>query len=544
MNRMLKSLLVLIGFLFCPLFSHEVQAQIINAASCSASDVQKALNQVAASTTTVNIPAGTCTWTTSISWTIPSGNAALTIIGAGSQSVVGGGDATVIIDHTPHTGGSGSILNFSLVTNAFFRFSGITIKQDSGSTGTLNCDVGFGGKTNSLRVDHNHFWGGTQSGANCWAIVWGAPNGVFDHNLFDMTVGGVDNGVRVSNGQTAYGDTSGNANGSWDNPTNFGTSAFIFFEDNTYNYSISNDCNGGGRQVFRHNTFNDSSIQTHEMEGDQRGCRATEVYNNIFNGVSTDLINSFSVTGFRMGTGLVWGNAVTNMENLITLSMDRTNGHPFNTPPNGFGYCGTLGVIPGPSNWDGNSGASGYPCIDQPGRGQSDVLTGNFPNKCDSTTGCSTFTGTWPHNKLEPIYEWLNKYQVGGFQHGIYNNGDANNFVANRDYYQYTLSWNGSSFTGTAFNGTVGTGSGLLAARPSTCTAGPGGTYGSSPTGSYGVAYWATDANSGNGELYICTATNTWTAVYTPYTYPHLLVVQQSSVAAPAAPTSLTAAVQ
>jgi hypothetical protein len=72
--------------------------------------------------------------------------------------------------------------------------------------------------------------------------------------------------------------------------------------------------------------------------------------------------------------------------------------------------------------------------------------------------------------------------------------------------------WNYQS----SFNGTVGVGSGLLSGRPSTCTT--------------GVGYWATDQGSwnssgagGQGVLYKCTATNTWTLYYTPYTYPHPL---------------------
>src|SRR5262249_22113639 len=150
--------------------------------------------------------------------------------------------------------------------NGSFRFSGITIKQDSGSTGTNNCDVGFGGSTPNFRVDHSHFWARGQSGSTCMAIVYNNVYGVFDHNLFDLTPAGVDNGVRVSNG-TGFGDSSGNGNLSWSNPTSFGSANFLFFENNTFNYSVSNDCNGGGRQVFRYNTFNDSSIQTHEMEG-------------------------------------------------------------------------------------------------------------------------------------------------------------------------------------------------------------------------------------------------------------------------------------
>jgi len=73
-------------------------------------------------------------------------------------------------------------------------------------------------------------------------------------------------------------------------------------------------------------------------------------------------------------------------------------------------------------------------------------------------------------------------------------------------------------------------GSGTFANRPSTCTINQG--------------YWATDQGSwnqsgsgGQGVLYKCTATNTWTLYYTPYTYPHPL---QGGGSIPAAPTGLT----
>jgi hypothetical protein len=359
---------------------------------------------------------------------------------------------------------------------------------------------------------------------------------------------GRNNGIRVSAG-SSYGDSTGNGDNAWANPTAFGTgSSFLFFENNRFNGSISNDCSHAGKQVFRYNTFTSSSVQTHEMENDGRGCRATEVYNNSFTGNLSDSANRFVAVGDRMGPQLVWGNQSTNMSNLIELANDRDNDptHGFLVPPNGFGYCGIGSVSSTGSNWDGNaSPTAGYPCIDTVGRGQSDQVSGFFPKKCDITTfpsGCSSFTGSWLHNKLEPNYEWLNQYQINANQNLVYYNTDPTNFVTNRDYYAYTRTWNGSAFTGTAFNGTVGTGSGLLSARPSTCTAGPGGTYGSSPTGSYGVAYWGTDTNT----LYVCTATNTWTAVYTPYTYPHPLTLGSgtASSSAPTPPTNVKATVQ
>ena len=46
----------------------------------------------------------------------------------------------------------------------------------------------------------------------------------------------------------------------------------------------------------------------------------------------------------------------------------------------------------------------GLPCLDQPGRGQGDLITGGFPIKINSTTG----TIYWPNQALEPIYIWNN----------------------------------------------------------------------------------------------------------------------------------------
>lgn len=72
-------------------------------------------------------------------------------------------------------------------------------------------------------------------------------------------------------------------------------------------------------------------------------------------------------------------------------------------------------------------------------------------------------------------------------------------------------------------NSTHGMGCGSLANRPAACTT--------------GVGYWATNQSCSDltgmvgtapttpisGTLYKCTATDTWTAYYTPYTYPHPL---------------------
>lgn len=508
-------LLLLFAFALSPLFGREVNAATVNAATCSQADVLKAL-QSANSGDTVQIPAGTCTWTTELSYTAPG---SISIIGAGNQSVVGGGDQTVIIDNVNHS--SCNCPTFAITTasaSSVFRLSGITIKQNGSSVLTDNGILNIYGNSQNIRLDHIHFAmisgvGGVGADIHGWIY------GVVDHSLFDLVAGTVNNGVRVDEA-TMSGDTAGMGNGSWAAATNFGSNQFIFFENNTYNGGFANDCNGGGRQVFRYNTFNDSTTQAHEMEGDLRGCRAAELYNNTYVGNASDDIDSTILYETRMGTTLIWGNITTGYHDLLYMYNDRTNTeHPQAAPPADFGMCGT-GL--GPSVWDQNTNSAGYGCIDQVGRGQGDLLTGSFPHKVDSVTG----TATWPHQKLEPVYEWMNQYNVpAGFSSNLCFSGDTNTIQANRDFYCSVPVWNGTSFNG-AFTGAVGTGWGLLAVRPASCT----------PL----TAYWATDTNT----LYQCATPNAWTAYYTPYTYPHPLVTSGSgSSGTVSAPSNLAAVV-
>jgi MYXO-CTERM domain-containing protein len=101
-----------------------------------------------------------------------------------------------------------------------------------------------------------------------------------------------------------------------------------------------------------------------------------------------------------------------------------------------------------------------------------------------------------PHQALEPVYEWLDTWTaVPGYPLHVFDVYDSADLAANRDYYQYT----------TTFDGSSGVGSGTLAMRPASCM----------PL----VAYWATDTNT----LYQCTSANTWTTYYSPYVYPHPL---------------------
>jgi hypothetical protein len=115
----------------------------------------------------------------------------------------------------------------------------------------------------------------------------------------------------------------------------------------------------------------------------------------------------------------------------------------------------------------------------------------------------------------EQCYQWLNT------ESGVNANFTlvaTTSMRLNEHYYNYGGTVQSSATT--PFSGATGVGVGTKVSpnyRPTTCTT--------------GVAYWATDEGewdstngaTPDGQLYTCTATNTWTLSYTPYTYPHPL---------------------
>jgi hypothetical protein len=488
-------------------------AQMINAKSCSQSDVQSALKSVAANGTTVVIPSGSCSWTGNLNFSTPysftlQGQSAVTASDSHGNPTAFK-DSTNITDGQPGTGGNSAILSISLTGNSgqVVRMTGITFH---GGNAEYNGDIVLDGDKGQARVDHNHFI----NEANLALSMYEPMTGVADHNLFDVPAGNLWNGIRVYNtGGDGYGDAP------WAAAPGYGTNNFIFIENNTFNNGYVNDCEDGGAYVARYNTLNVTTanqnigIQGHAT-GSQprgRGCRAWEAYGNWAGGGGGTI--QYTVGFQTSGSGLWWGNTISNSNFDLVLVEDRDSTETYRqtAAPNGWGYCGSAqsGSL---SKWDGNQSSGGYPCLDQVGRGKGDLLTGYWPDVQDSAKGGVA----WPQQALEPVYVWMENFSGST---PVLVTSPNNNIQANRDYYAPVA----------GFNGTAGTGYGTYANIPSTCTAGPGG---NTP----GVGYWATDQH----KLYVCTATNTWTEYYKPYAYPHPLVQPGSSTASPGSPTGLT----
>src|ERR1017187_9825740 len=149
MTRRIKWLIF--TFLLNSLFCTVGRAQTINAASCSSADVQTAFNSVVAATTTVNIPAGTCSWATPVSLTVPGASTTLTIKGAGDTGCPSAcNGSTTISDNTPHSSGDIGALNINTAgASSSLRMTGLTFTYSSGAH-TFHGSVQINGTTHNL----------------------------------------------------------------------------------------------------------------------------------------------------------------------------------------------------------------------------------------------------------------------------------------------------------------------------------------------------------------------------------------------------------
>jgi hypothetical protein len=500
-------------------------AVTIQLQSCGNQEVQNALNKVTADGTTIIIPSGTCSWPTPVDYSQKYS----TVI-QGSSTTNGtcapGGDCTptdrTIITSQLTYNPPSVLLSIATASGKSFRLTGVSF-QNSVPDGKA---AQITGSSRCVRIDHNHFSAASSGVTELEAS--GAMYGVIDHNLFDTTTDNVVFLGLQDPGWSGSGDSSDLGNGSWADGPHYGSPKFVFAENNTFNGVASEsayafDCSTGGRLVFRDSVGGTGvTLLSSGINDNHRGCRAEEIYRNAFASTGDSTAPSSNpMLSLGSGSGLFWGNTISGFQKFIQENSDRPNKGE-SAPPNGWGNCG-IAANGSPSSWDQNMNSNGYSCIDQVGRGTGDLLTGSaFPNIIDSISGGIN----WPFQAPEPVYAWGNTFNPpsASTENYYWINKDTVS-VENRDYYLQLPNY-GESKT---FDGSAGIGQGSLLNRPSTCTP-----Y---------AAFWATDKGNGNqsgsgaqGQLFVCTATNTWTPYYSPYTYPH----PSDPITSPAATGSLS----
>ena len=319
----------------------------------------------------------------------------------------------------------------------------------------------------------------------------------------------------------------------------FGTANVIYIENNTISgmrlmdndVAPANGAVGGARWVDRFNTVTNMSgngldgAHGTAWGGRFRGMRQVESYYNTVSGSVCDAVH-----GILSGTGYYLSNSYSgsgcNADLGIDIARFIQNQAPWNA-------CN------GTQPWDQAPWSSATQCLDQPGRGAGSLMESATPLLAlIPGTACLLPGQCWPNPTLDPIYV-AGDVTPNNAGVSVASDGSSTRVLANRDYYAQ-VSDVAQTSPASPFNGTTGTGYGTLANRPTTCTT--------------GVGYWATDQGSWNtynstqeGELFVCTSTNTWTMKYEPYTYPHPLSTGGtlgSGDTAPNPPTDLTAAVE
>ncbi len=575
------------------------------AATCNQSDVNAVINggtHTAVDGDIIQIPAGSCTWTSGIS--VPS-NIGITIIGSGTPNSTPstiGASASCASGTTITITGAKAFAFTPSFGNSTTRLSCIQLTYGSGaSIGMTSEGTCTSGGCPNLRMDNITFtnWTGHASAGISYGInAIGDMFGVLDHNTLTGDGSSYLQLIEFSHG--AYLGVGQYGDNAWAQPEDWGTNKFIYFENNTFISSGASENEGdtgayenrgGGRIVGRFNTFSIADsfnvpLAWHGTESGSRtrSTRAFEFYGNTYTCTPGNFCGT--VVGSRGGNGLVWGNTMNHasagLNNVYFLSTFRANASfgswtvcdgssPYDIDDGVTYYSGTVGSVSGsnpatitvsggspgwttsqwvvngapysvhdvtqatgaeisasgsntltinvgsgaPADWTPANGDSiqilrATACVDQAGgRGAGTLYSGLIPSPASSSAQAAV-----------PEYIWSNTLNDGATSFP-YVGSNTLRVIANRDFYMESVSQAAQSNSSTPFDGTstIGMGHGTLANRPTTCTAGVG--YFATDQGS-----WNTSGSGGQGLLYKCTSTDTWTLNYTPYTYPHPLTSQ------------------
>ena len=399
---MKKAILTFAAILFLSL---GLSATTRNAASCSLSDVQAAVN-LAVDGDIVQVPAGACTWTGTLTWT----DVNLTLQGANPCTVGTGVQGCVPVSSSGPTANSSTSTVLTLSTGTAisatlntkpFRITGFYFVRNQAASITIAINQNssyLNTKVNGIRIDHNvfddrNFAGNNDVAVNGWVF------GLQDHNSHYVPLG--DQSTLITEPGVGESDSNLSAltgSAAWSRASTLGTADSWYVEDSNFFVGnstsssswpnpIMGDGTAGNRFVVRHSTFCGGAVETHGAYS--RGTRGTsqwEVYNNDFFPYFSDCVTDSSINAgyqydaikLRGGTGVIFNNNFhggtwDSGGGPIYFDVERGNDANAHTPINT--RCD------GTQAYDGNAAPSttyGWPCLDQIGRGPGNATPSGF----------------------------------------------------------------------------------------------------------------------------------------------------------------------
>lgn len=395
--KWIAGIMCFIGFLVPVFLINQVMATDKVAASCSAADIQSAINAcISRGGGTVTLPE--CDYTSKTPngalWTSSSHRIGKTVVGSTPLRIKGQGSTKTKIGYSANKGAG---IMWAFVGSGFREFSGMTLHGDGYSRSSGKGAITLAGAKDCLINDIV-----MENFAGPLTVFCGTQNLVVSNVIFNKVLYG-GTYFNYVYGPCSYAKSDPNYIIDWN--SRFGTNQYsVFFEDCTF-YDSHHPVSlfTGASVVVRYSKFYPSglpdpyqdNLDSHEpsygdcdgaVEGEegtkyrydcdpkyggtQHGGRGYEIYNNIFKGIGS---TAWATVRLRSGFMIYHNNSVENYSSPVIVMIDNNSKGSRCTSGNGW---------PQDHTFKGDCG-SGDGCCDKPeqvfiwGNANNTLCTGN-----------------------------------------------------------------------------------------------------------------------------------------------------------------------
>lgn len=336
-----------------------------------------------------------------------------------------------------------------------------------------------------FRIHGNYFEDGLTTNSAGTISIANYAYGLIDNNTFnDFGSYGIFTNFQI----TGEAQSAVEGAWSWSQAQSVGTNKAVYIENNTFATTrgastIAISGSSGARYVARHNDITGTSISSHSgCTGGRYQPMWLEAYSN-----KIDYNAWYGLLWYRSNSGIMWANSfpLSASSTVMRVDFERSYRADCNTT-----YTTINTTCNGTQAIDGNTAEmNGWPCMGQPGYG---------PLQTTITDGDVTDNGMDLGYVFSGLFAWAN---TRGASTAI-NLGYNGSYATQEAHMAF-----GRELYNTAHM-TIG------GAKPETCTA---------ATGTSGRDIYIDTTTAASPVIWQCSATNTWTQHWTPYTCPHPL---------------------